>query len=55
MINTGTIRTSKTNLLGSILANRTVNETIEIIGRRLNVKLAVDTIKHQGLKTGWSC
>jgi hypothetical protein len=33
-------------VLGCILANRTVNETINIIDRRLNVKLAVDTIKH---------
>jgi hypothetical protein len=33
-------------VFGCILANRTVNETVNIIDRRLNVKLAVDTIKH---------
>ena len=37
-------------VLGCILANRTVNETIDIINRRLNVKLAVDTIKHLRMK-----
>jgi hypothetical protein len=37
-------------VLSCILANRTVNETIQIIDRRLNVKLAVDTIKHLRMK-----
>ncbi len=29
-----------------ILANRSINETINIIDRRLGVKLAIDTIRH---------
>jgi hypothetical protein len=37
-------------VLSCILANRTVNETIAIIDRRLNVKLAIDTIKHLRMK-----
>ena len=37
-------------VLTCILANRTVNETIDIIDRRLNVKLAIDTIKHLRMK-----
>ena len=37
-------------MLSCILANRTVNETIDIIDRRLNVKLAIDTIKHLRMK-----
>ena len=37
-------------VLSCILANRTVNETINIIDRRLGVKLAVDTIKHLRMK-----
>jgi transcriptional regulator of heat shock response len=37
-------------VLSCILANRTVNETIDIIDRRLNVKLAIDTIKHLRMK-----
>jgi hypothetical protein len=37
-------------VLTCILANRTVNETIDIIDRRLNVRLAVDTIKHIRMK-----
>jgi hypothetical protein len=37
-------------VLGGILANRTVNETLNIIDRRLNVKLAVDTIKYLRMK-----
>lgn len=37
-------------VLSCILANRTVNETIDIIDRRLNKKLAVDTIKHLRMK-----
>jgi hypothetical protein len=40
----------KQTVLSCILANRTVNETIDIIDRRLNVKLAVDTIKHLRMK-----
>lgn len=41
---------SKEIVLSCILANRTVNETIAIIDRRLNVKLAIDTIKHLRMK-----
>ena len=37
-------------VLSCILANRTVNGTIDIIDRRLNVKLAIDTIKHIRMK-----
>ena len=37
-------------VLSCILANRTVNETINIIDRRLGVKLAIDTIKHLRMK-----
>jgi hypothetical protein len=37
-------------VLSCILANRTVKETIDIIDRRLNVKLAADTIKHLRMK-----
>jgi hypothetical protein len=37
-------------VLSCILANRTVNETIAIINRRLNIKLAVDTIRHLRMK-----
>jgi hypothetical protein len=37
-------------VLSCILANRSVNETIEIVDRRLNVKLAIDTIKHLRMK-----
>jgi hypothetical protein len=36
--------------LSCILAIRTVNETIQIISRRLGVKLAIDTIKHLRMK-----
>jgi hypothetical protein len=34
----------KQTVLSCILANRTVNETIQMIDRRLSVKLAMDTI-----------
>jgi hypothetical protein len=37
-------------VLSCILANRTVNETINIIDKRLGVKLAIDTIKHLRMK-----
>jgi hypothetical protein len=37
-------------VLSCILANRTVNETIQMIDRRLGVKLAIDTIKHLRMK-----
>jgi transcriptional regulator of heat shock response len=37
-------------VLSCILANRTVNETIQIIDRRLGVRLAIDTIKHLRMK-----
>ena len=37
-------------VLSGILANRTVNETINIIDRRLGIKLAIDTIKHLRMK-----
>ena len=37
-------------VLSCILANRTVNETMNIIDRRLGVKLAIDTIKHLRMK-----
>jgi hypothetical protein len=37
-------------VLSCIMANRTANETIDIIDRRLNVKLAIDTIKHLRVK-----
>jgi hypothetical protein len=37
-------------VLSCILANRTINETIDMIDRRLGVKLAEDTIKHLRMK-----
>jgi hypothetical protein len=37
-------------VLSCILANRSINETINIIDRRLGVKLAIDTIKHLRMK-----
>src|SRR5688500_6318640 len=37
-------------VLSCILANRTVKETVAFIDRRLNIKLAVDTIKHLRMK-----
>lgn len=37
-------------VLSCILANRSINETINIIDRRLGIKLAIDTIKHIRMK-----